>query len=39
VLLKNFGLPEGQMGSSEVGHSTFGAGKNYGSEIVRINKK
>ncbi|HOW29205.1 MAG TPA: 2,3-bisphosphoglycerate-independent phosphoglycerate mutase [archaeon] len=32
------GLPKGQMGSSEVGHFTFGAGKVVDSEIVRIDK-
>ena len=32
------GLPKGQMGSSEVGHFTFGAGKVIDSEIVRIDK-
>lgn len=36
---KFVGLPEGQMGSSEVGHSTFGAGRIMDSEIVRINKE
>ena len=35
---KFVGLPEGQMGSSEVGHSTFGAGRIIDSEIIRINK-
>jgi len=32
------GLPKGQMGSSEVGHFTFGAGRIIDSEIVRIDK-
>ena len=32
------GLPKGQMGSSEVGHFTFGAGRVIDSEIVRIEK-
>lgn len=32
------GLPEGQMGNSEVGHSTIGAGKPLDTDLVRINK-
>ncbi len=32
------GLPKKQLGSSEVGHSTIGAGRKLLSEIVRINK-
>jgi len=32
------GLPPKQLGSSEVGHSTFGAGRVLESDIVRINK-
>jgi len=32
------GLPPKQLGSSEVGHSTFGAGCILESDIVRINK-
>ena len=28
---ENVGLPEGQMGNSEVGHLNIGAGPNYGS--------
>jgi len=32
------GLPEGQMGNSEVGHSTIGAGKVVFTDLVRINK-
>ncbi|MBK5215902.1 MAG: 2,3-bisphosphoglycerate-independent phosphoglycerate mutase [Candidatus Pacebacteria bacterium] len=31
------GLPEGQMGNSEVGHMTMGAGKVLDQELVRIN--
>ena len=32
------GLPEGQMGNSEVGHSTIGAGKVIDTDLVRIGK-
>lgn len=32
------GLPEGQMGNSEVGHFTIGAGHVYFQDLVRINK-
>jgi len=32
------GLPEGQMGNSEVGHTTIGAGKAIDTDLVRINK-
>ncbi len=32
------GLPEGQMGNSEVGHSTIGAGKSLDTDLVRIKK-
>ncbi len=32
------GLPEGQMGNSEVGHTTIGAGKIVDTELVRIEK-
>ncbi len=32
------GLPEGQMGNSEVGHSTIGAGKTLDTDLVRIEK-
>lgn len=32
------GLPEGQMGNSEVGHSTIGAGKIIDTDLVRIGK-
>ncbi|MFA6535991.1 MAG: 2,3-bisphosphoglycerate-independent phosphoglycerate mutase [Candidatus Paceibacterota bacterium] len=32
------GLPEGQMGNSEVGHTTIGAGKICDTELVRIGK-
>lgn len=32
------GLPEGQMGSSEIGHMTIGAGKVIDTDLVRINK-
>lgn len=32
------GLPEGQMGNSEIGHSTIGAGKVIDTELVRIQK-
>jgi len=32
------GLPEGQMGNSEVGHMTIGAGKIIDTDLVRINK-
>ncbi len=32
------GLPEGQMGNSEVGHMTIGAGKTIDTDLVRINK-
>jgi len=32
------GLPEGQMGNSEVGHMTIGAGKILDQDLIRINK-
>lgn len=32
------GLPEGQMGNSEIGHTTIGAGKVIDTELVRIGK-
>ncbi len=32
------GLPDGQMGNSEVGHMTIGAGKIIDTDLVRINK-
>jgi 2,3-bisphosphoglycerate-independent phosphoglycerate mutase len=32
------GLPEGQMGNSEIGHTTIGAGKAIDTDLVRINK-
>lgn len=32
------GLPEGQMGNSEVGHMTIGAGRPLDQDLVRINK-
>lgn len=32
------GLPEGQMGNSEVGHFTIGAGRVFFQDLVRINK-
>src|SRR5665647_34566 len=32
------GLPEGQMGNSEVGHMTIGAGKPIDTDLVRISK-
>jgi 2,3-bisphosphoglycerate-independent phosphoglycerate mutase len=32
------GLPEGQMGNSEVGHMTIGAGKAIDQDLIRINK-
>jgi 2,3-bisphosphoglycerate-independent phosphoglycerate mutase len=32
------GLPEGQMGNSEVGHMNIGAGRVVHQQIVRINK-
>lgn len=32
------GLPEGQMGNSEVGHTTIGAGKTVDTDLVRISK-
>jgi 2,3-bisphosphoglycerate-independent phosphoglycerate mutase len=32
------GLPEGQMGNSEIGHTTIGAGKVIDTELVRIKK-
>lgn len=33
------GLPEGQMGNSEVGHTTIGAGKILDQDLVRIDKE
>ena len=35
---KNVGLPDGQMGNSEVGHLNIGAGRIVNQDIVRINK-
>jgi len=35
---ENVGLPEGQMGNSEVGHLTIGAGRIIYHDLVRINK-
>lgn len=35
---ENVGLPEGQMGNSEVGHLNIGAGRVVYQELVRINK-
>ncbi len=32
------GLPEGQMGNSEIGHTTIGAGKPIDTDLVRIKK-
>lgn len=32
------GLPDGQMGNSEVGHTTIGAGKTLDTDLVRISK-
>lgn len=32
------GLPEGQMGNSEIGHTTIGAGRALDTELVRIGK-
>ena len=32
------GLPEGQMGNSEIGHMTIGAGKTIDTDLVRIRK-
>jgi 2,3-bisphosphoglycerate-independent phosphoglycerate mutase len=32
------GLPNGQMGNSEIGHTTIGAGKIIDTDLVRINK-
>ncbi len=32
------GLPEGQMGNSEIGHTTIGAGRPLATDLVRINK-
>lgn len=32
------GLPEGQMGNSEIGHTTIGAGKSIDTDLVRIRK-
>lgn len=32
------GLPEGQMGNSEIGHTTIGAGKTIDTDLVRIKK-
>ena len=32
------GLPDGQMGNSEIGHTTIGAGKVIDTELVRIGK-
>jgi 2,3-bisphosphoglycerate-independent phosphoglycerate mutase len=34
----SFGLPEGQMGNSELGHMTIGAGRIIDQDLVRINK-
>ena len=35
---ENVGLPEGQMGNSEVGHMNIGAGRVVWQMLVRINK-
>ncbi len=35
---ESVGLPEGQMGNSEVGHMTIGAGKIIDTDLVRIHK-
>jgi bisphosphoglycerate-independent phosphoglycerate mutase (AlkP superfamily) len=35
---EDVGLPEGQMGNSEVGHLTIGAGRIVYQDLVRINK-
>ena len=35
---ENVGLPDGQMGNSEVGHMNIGAGRIVYQELVRINK-
>ncbi len=35
---EHVGLPDGQMGNSEIGHSTIGAGKVIDTELVRIGK-
>lgn len=35
---ESVGLPEGQMGNSEVGHMTIGAGKVIDTDLVRISK-
>nr|YP_009295730.1 phosphoglycerate mutase [Mastocarpus papillatus]AOL58214.1 phosphoglycerate mutase [Mastocarpus papillatus] len=35
---KDVGLPENQMGNSEVGHTTIGAGRIINQDLVRINK-
>ena len=35
---ENVGLPEGQMGNSEVGHLNIGAGRIVYQELTRINK-
>lgn len=32
------GLPDGQMGNSEVGHSTIGAGQIFFQDLARINR-
>jgi len=36
---ENVGLPEGQMGNSEVGHMNIGAGRIVYQDLVRINKE
>ncbi|MES2470792.1 MAG: 2,3-bisphosphoglycerate-independent phosphoglycerate mutase [Patescibacteria group bacterium] len=35
---EHVGLPEGQMGNSEIGHTTIGAGKVIDTDLVRIKK-
>lgn len=35
---ESLGLPEGQIGSSEIGHTTIGLGKIMDNDLVRINK-
>nr|YP_009237709.1 phosphoglycerate mutase [Gracilariopsis lemaneiformis]YP_009294687.1 phosphoglycerate mutase [Gracilariopsis chorda]AJO68517.1 phosphoglycerate mutase [Gracilariopsis lemaneiformis]AML79842.1 phosphoglycerate mutase [Gracilariopsis lemaneiformis]AOM66947.1 phosphoglycerate mutase [Gracilariopsis chorda] len=35
---EDVGLPKGQMGNSEVGHTTIGAGRIINQDLVRINK-
>ena len=37
LLAKNVGLPDGQMGNSEVGHLNIGAGRIVYQDLVKIN--